>query len=72
MFLKKNHNVKAILISDYFYFLVDCVWTEWSGCSTSCNEGIQTRSVDIEAENGGAQCTGSNRKKCNEGKCPSK
>ena len=45
------------------YFVVDCEWTafgDWSDCSKPCNSGLQSRerTVKIEAENGGENCTG--------------
>ena len=45
---------------------IDCLWSgfsDWSECSSSCGEGVQTRSRKIlqPAESGGNECTGKER-----------
>ena len=56
--------------------LVDCAWNdygEWTSCSKSCGGGQQsrTRTIKIEANNGGKECIGSatDVKECNNQDC---
>ncbi|TRY75710.1 hypothetical protein TCAL_01259 [Tigriopus californicus] len=56
---------------------MDCKWsdfTQWSGCSKSCNAGIQTRERHIVmlARNGGKHCEGEDKETrfCNIQQCP--
>jgi hypothetical protein len=56
---------------------VDCVLTAfgaWGDCSVTCGDGTRskTRSVETEAANGGAECTGelSVEETCHAGHCP--
>lgn len=58
---------------------MDCKWsdfTQWSGCSKSCNAGIQTRERHIVmlARNGGKHCEGEDKETrfCNIQQCPRK
>ena len=55
-----------------FYILVDCKLSEWSNCSEICGSGNQTRTVEIEGQNGGKNCTGILIKNCNLGNCKGK
>ena len=58
------------------YFSVNCKWSKWSweSCTKSCGGGISsgTRTILLEAANGGASCSGSNQtsKPCNTESCP--
>lgn len=49
-------------------------WTVWSNCTETCGGGTQnrTRTIALEAANGGQQCTGetANYRDCNTQKCP--
>jgi hypothetical protein len=56
---------------------IDCQWGMWSGfghCSHTCGGGIQSRqrSIDIEADHGGADCVGpaDEEQPCNAFFCP--
>jgi hypothetical protein len=51
---------------------VDCKWTQWSNCSKSCGPGTIKRKIDIPANFGGQNCTGSDTDKCNIKDCPGK
>ena len=63
-------------MSNIFFHLVDCQWTEWEGwspCSKSCGDGIRERqrNVSREALNGGDSCQGAAAafEECNDGPC---
>ena len=49
-------------------------WSNWSGCSTSCGGGVQTRTrvITKQAQNGGAACGGplQEQQSCNTQQCP--
>ena len=49
---------------------MDCKWSTWSGCSETCGTGYRNRTIDIQAKNGGKNCTGSDRDICNTNPCP--
>jgi len=49
---------------------VDCQWSDWGPCSTTCGAGQQTRNIKIPAQNGGSECSGSNVQNCNLRSCP--
>ena len=56
---------------------IDCEWNEygqWSECSRTCGDGLQTRNRTIKtlAANGGAECTGfsTDYEVCNVMVCP--
>ena len=56
---------------DYFYFYsVNCVLSQWSSCSKTCGSGTQTRSIQIQAKNGGLQCSSQLSKSCHLKSCP--
>lgn len=48
---------------------INCQWSAWSACSVPCGGGTQTRTIVVQAQNGGAQCEGSDTKTCNPQAC---
>ena len=52
------------------YISVDCQWTTWSSCSTSCGPGKEIRGKKWKAFNGGNDCKGSSQQDCNLKPCP--
>ena len=63
--------------SGFIVFAVDCRWSdfgEWSNCSADCGDGEQERSrtIEIAAAFGGAECTGSENETqvCKIKECP--
>jgi hypothetical protein len=49
---------------------VDCIWSDWSACSAACGGGTQTRSIAVQAANGGLECEGPTSQACNTQGCP--
>ena len=52
-------------------------WTEWTGCTVTCNGGNQTRTRACDnpaPAHGGADCTGEKEEtqECSTNKCPGK
>ena len=50
--------------------LVNCQWSNWGTCSTTCGPGQQTRTIQVQAQNGGTECSGQNTQACNLKACP--
>lgn len=48
---------------------IDCVMSDWGGCSVSCGGGTQSRSIITDAQNGGIAC-GDLTQSCNTQACP--
>lgn len=56
----------------FFLIWVDGGFTEWSECSTTCGDGLQTRScTNPIPQYGGIGCDGSLTQECNLTECPS-
>jgi len=49
---------------------VNCQWSNWGTCSTTCGPGQQTRTIQVQAQNGGTECSGQNTQACNLKSCP--
>jgi hypothetical protein len=49
---------------------VDCIWSDWSACSATCDGGTQTRVIAIQPANGGLECEGPTSQACNTQGCP--
>ena len=49
---------------------VDCKWAQWSDCSQTCGTGTKRRKVEVPANHGGLNCTGRDKKSCNDRMCP--
>ena len=47
-----------------FWFLADCLWSNWGPCSVSCGYGIQARHWKQETQNGGENCIGNALRNC--------
>ena len=45
--------------------VVDCKWSKWSECSTTCGLGKQYREKEVKAKFGGRPCLGSRIQSCN-------
>jgi len=50
--------------------IIDCQWSDWSVCSVKCGGGIQTRTIEVQPQNGGKECPGSDTQTCNTDPCP--
>ena len=44
---------------------VNCQWSNWGLCSETCGVGSQTRTIQVQAQNGGTECKGQNTQACN-------
>ena len=44
---------------------VNCQWSNWGKCSTTCGPGQQTRTIQVQAQNGGTECSGVPIQECN-------
>ena len=44
---------------------VNCQWSNWGLCSETCGLGSQTRTIQVQAQNGGTECKGQNTQGCN-------
>ena len=50
---------------------IDCKWSDWGQCSTTCGVGKQERNIKSREQNGGSICRGGQTKNCNHQKpCP--
>ena len=47
-----------------FYLSVDCEWSAWSNCTTTCGPAMQSRTIQVQAKNGGRLCTGLSQRNC--------
>ena len=50
--------------------VVDCKYSVWSRCSKTCGVGTQSRTIKVDAQNGGQACNAPLNKKCRLKKCP--
>ena len=48
---------------------MNCLWTEWSACSTSCGPGIQRRRLVSQNPYDFHSCIGGEEMACNEKPC---
>ena len=62
-----TNNLKCYLLNIHtgFIFLVNCTWSDWSDCSTTCGPGLKTRTIAEGAKFGGKPCDGLNKTSCN-------
>lgn len=44
---------------------IDCVWSDWTSCTTPCNTLTQTRVIITPAAYGGQNCNGPSSRNCN-------
>ena len=51
-------------------FIVDCKWSDWGQCSTTCGAGKKERQIKIREKSGGSKCKGKKIMNCNHGPCP--
>ena len=51
-------------------FIVDCKWSDWGQCSTTCGVGKKERKIRIHEQHGGSKCKGKKTMNCNHGPCP--
>merc|ERR1712008_465299 len=49
---------------------VNCQWSNWGICSETCGVGSQTRTIQVQAQNGGIECSGVPIQECNLQLCP--
>ena len=56
--------------SDKRHHPINCKWTPWSKCSTTCGPGKHYRKIEKPAQFGGKECTGDETKDCNLKQCP--
>merc|ERR1712008_72908 len=48
----------------------NCQWSNWGICSETCGVGSQTRTIQVQAQNGGIECSGVPIQECNLQLCP--
>ena len=60
-----------VWISELFYDLFNCTWSDWSDCSTTCGPGLKSRAILREAMFGDKPCNGLSQTSCNLQDCPS-
>ena len=51
---------------------INCQWSNWGTCSETCGPGFQTRTIQVQAQNGGTECSGITVQGCNLQLCQSK
>ena len=56
--------------SDKRHHPINCKWTPWSKCSTTCGPGKHYRKIEKPAQFGGKECTGDETQECSLKKCP--
>ena len=49
---------------------VNCQWSNWGICSETCGVGSRTRTIQVQAQNGGTECEGITIQECNLQLCP--
>ena len=51
---------------------INCQWSNWGTCSETCGPGFQTRTIQVQAQNGGTECSEITVQECNLQLCQSK
>ena len=69
MILRLNYRINSFFSEKQKNNSINCKWSQWSPCSQTCGNGIESRQVEISAQFGGRSCLGDARRNCNLKQC---